>query len=89
MLVYNVILMYQVWYIILTVTYIVNLEITPHHDDMVQQLQQQLKAEQKMKTNMARELDMIRTQQHRQGVMTKDEAVQFSYLQTVSGTITL
>ena len=82
-------MMYQVWYIILTMTYIINLEATPHHDDMIQELQQQLKAEQKMKSNMARELDMLKTQQHRQGVMTEDKQVQFSYLQTVSGTITL
>ena len=82
-------MMYQVWYIILTMTYIVILEATLHNDDVIQELQQQLKAEQKMKSNMARELDMLKTQQHRQGVETKDAAVQCSYLQTVSGTITL
>ena len=49
-------------------------------------LQQYVKVEPTMETD---ELDMLKIRQHRQGVMTKDKAVQFSYLQTVSGTITL
>ena len=58
----------------------------PHYDDKLQQLQQQLKAEQKVKTNMARELDMLKTQQGRQKM---DVAVQFTPLQTISGTVIL
>ena len=47
-------------------------------------LQQLVKVEQETD-----ELEMLKTQQHRQGVETKDAAVQCSYLQTVSGTIAL
>ena len=51
----------------------------------VQEIKQQLKTEQKMVTNMARELDYLKSRQDRYGVETKDAAVQFSYLTTISG----
>ena len=65
------------------------LETTLHYENKLQQLQQQLTAERTMKTNMARELDTFKTRPDRQGVETKDVAVQFTVLQPVSGTITL
>ena len=54
--------------------------------DEMAKLQKQLKAEQEQNNIMAQEIDILRT---RQGVECKDVEVQFSYLQPVSGTITL
>ena len=85
MLVHNV--TYQViHYVINWCLLYIPLETTLHYDD---KLQQQLETERMMRKKMAQELDTLRTRPDRQGVETKDVAVQFSVLQPVSGTITL
>ena len=59
------------------------------YEDKIQKLQEELKAERKIKKKMAKELDILQKRQDRHGVESKDISIQFSYLQPVSGTITL
>ena len=57
--------------------------------DYEDKIQEELKAEQKIKKKMAKELDILQKRQDRHGVESKDIGIQFSYLQPVSGTIIL
>ena len=59
------------------------------YEDKIQELQEELKAERKIKKKMAQELDTLQKRQDRHGVECKEVETQFSYLQPVSGTITL
>ena len=56
------------------------------YEEKIQELQEQLKAEQKIKKKVVQELDALQKRQNRHGVESK---VHFSYLQPVSGTIAL
>ena len=77
--------MYMYMYILVLTIHDHSLYTEPTLDEMTK-LQKQSKTEQEQKDDMTQDIDVIKT---RQGVERKDVEIQFSYLQPVSGTITL